>query len=151
MLPMQGTEVQSPDGELRSHLPSSAGKKKKTPSRILQKWAPAHLGNSSKKTNLPVPHLAKRSLGSLRRSQDPNHSLSLALPKGRWSRVAKGHHSQSQLNVPPIGVPPATPHQSGTRLDKPKPTGISTHSGQSGNYLGIYNVQAVFQTLELQQ
>ena len=29
MLPMQGTEGQSPDGELRSHVPSSAGKKKK--------------------------------------------------------------------------------------------------------------------------
>ncbi|XP_058387068.1 proline-rich protein HaeIII subfamily 1-like [Diceros bicornis minor] len=78
-------------------------------------------------------------------SQDPNHSLPLALPKGR-PRVPYSEPNSGRCHRGAT----CSPH-TGTGQDTPIEMGSPPHSGPSGNYLGISDVQAPFQTLELQQ
>ena len=81
--------------------------KKNTTTQDPTEMGPCPPGQLQQEDQPPCSSPGKEVTEIIRRSQDPNHSLSLAMPKGWWSRVAKDHHPQSQLNVLPIGVPPA--------------------------------------------
>ena len=96
--------------ELHMLQGSQKRKKKKSrhPKSFRNRSLPILTGSPSRrKTSSLASHLVGRSLGSLKRRNDPNHSLSLALPEGRWPKVAEGHHTQCQLRMLPTGVTPA--------------------------------------------